>query len=105
MALNIALMISMNLVCTKHLIISLQIASPPTALPFFKHLEALMISILLIPLSNISSEFVKSFALSNMLSIILSYPQWVDCGLFSFFNHSCHSNSSMLSVRFSSVCF
>ena len=59
-----------------------------------------MISILLILLSNISLELVKSFALFNMLSKILSYPQWVDCGLLSFLNHSCHSNGSMLSVSF-----
>ena len=83
-ALNIALMISMNLVCTKHLIISLQIASSPVALPFFKRLEALMIFTLLVPLSNISLDVGKSFALFIMLSITLSDPQGVDCGLLSF---------------------
>ena len=65
----------MYLVCRKHLIISLQIASPPTDLPFFKCLEALVISMLLIPSSNISLEVVKSFAafaLFITLSIILS---------------------------------
>ena len=90
----------MNLVCTKHLIISLQIASSPIALPFFKSLEALMITVLLIPLSSLSLDVVKSFA----LLIILPHPQGVDCGLFSFLNHSYHSKGSMLSVRFSSLC-
>ena len=83
-ALNIALMISMNLVCTKRLIISSRIASSPIALP---SLEALMISLLLIPSSNISIDVVKSFALFIMLSIILSDPQGVDCGSFSFLKH------------------
>ena len=60
-----------------------------------------MISILLI---SLSLDMVKFFAPFIMLSVILSDPQGVDCGLFSFMNHSCHSKGSFCQV-FISVCF
>ena len=63
-----------------------------------------MISKFLMSLSNISLDVVKSFTLFIMLSMILSDQHGVNCGFFSFLNHSCHSKGSMLSAGFSYLC-